>query len=321
MEFFLNELSLHGQYVNGKAFKKSLEIVLQCKNEIDKYGHKLYCNSQLALSPVIHNLDFKDAIKNTKNLNFIRHILTWTSKTGPFWEVNRHHSEDDWLENESKEIITNSSLAETAWRTFHSQNSYAISFVPSKLFNKTPLKVIWKQSDEYEQLIDVENFWQIASIRNFLNSKSPTPKNWEELMSQCIQQYTNLTFADDLISNGEPFFTSIANRIKELLAILDELNICFDNNGCFNERGKEIITNYFCRKNALFTDESVTNKDKYEQELTFKKPNNGNAGETIFCPFHGKIKSRQYRIHFNWPKAKPTDPLYIVYIGPKITKN
>ena len=117
----------------------------------------------------------------------------------------------------------------------------------------------------------------------------------------------------------EPFSGTIAKRVQILLSYLNELNRCFSENGQLTERGQEIVSNYFQGDNALFTDESEPNKQRFKTQLTFRKPE---TNEPIFCPFHGKIKAgKQYRIHFNWPKENPTEPLYIVYIGPKITKH
>jgi hypothetical protein len=319
MAFFLNELSLHGQYANVTDLKKAIDFVLQCRIEINKRNDNFYCHYQLSSSPATHNLNFKEAILQSRDQNFIRIILNWIAKSGPFWEDNRLHSEDEWLEDESKEIITGSSLAEAAWRTTQGKESYTISF-ESFQFNKTPLKVIWKRSDENEQLIQVNNFWQLIPLKNFLSHKNPTPKTWPDLIHQCIQQYTNLTFSDDLMPKDiGPFSKGIAEKIKELLAILNELNACFEKKGSLNQRGKQIIQDYFCGDEALFSDESKSNKRKFLKELTFQKTD----GKEMFCPFHGKIKfGRQYRIHFNWPKKEePTKPLYIVYIGPKITKD
>lgn len=322
MEFFLNECSLHGQYSRVEEFVKSLNTINKCKEEITKFNYTLYCSRKISSVQVTPDFNFEQIVLKTKNWDLIGAIFGWisttSSKSGPFWEEKRLHCEDDWLEDESRELMTGSSLAEAAWRIEHSQESYTISFAPSK-FNKTPLKVIWKRSDEDERLIEVQNFWQIDSLKTLLNANRQAPTNWEDLIYQCVQQYTHLTFAENLANplNMEPFSKNIADRIHVLLAILDELNACFDN-GSLNQRGEEIIRTYFHGENALFTDESDTNKVRFKKELTFKKPDN--SKQTIFCPFHGKIRSRQYRIHFNWPKQEPTEPLYIVYIGPKITK-
>ncbi len=42
-------------------------------------------------------------------------------------------------------------------------------------------------------------------------------------------------------------------------------------------------------------------------------------GHQLECFWHGKIKSPQYRIHFSYPIEEDV-PLYIAYIGPKLTK-
>ncbi|MDM8561093.1 hypothetical protein [Candidatus Parabeggiatoa sp. HSG14] len=323
MAFFLNELSLHGQYANVADLKKATKVIWQCGIEINKRNDNFYCHHQLSSSPATHNLNFKEAILQTRDTNFIRTVLNWIAKSGPFWEDKRFHSEDDWLEDESKEIITGSSLAEAAWRTTQGKKNHTISFEPSQLFNKAPLEVIWKRSDEDEQVIEVKNFWQIDSLKDFLkndkNNDETSVNTWQDLIRQCIQQYTNLTFTDDVMpKNIAPFSKGFAEKIKELLAILDELNVCFEKNGSLNQCGQKIIQDHFQGDKALFTDESKPNKRKYKKELTFKKP----GGEEISCPFHGKIKfGREFRIHFNWPKEEPTEPLYIVYIGPKITKH
>ena len=51
--------------------------------------------------------------------------------------------------------------------------------------------------------------------------------------------------------------------------------------------------------------------------MTFKHPTD--ASKTLFCPWHGKVQTPQLRVHFSWP-VRADEPLYIVYVGPKITK-
>jgi len=51
--------------------------------------------------------------------------------------------------------------------------------------------------------------------------------------------------------------------------------------------------------------------------MTFPDPDV--QGETLFCSWHGKVKTPQYRIHFSWP-VTAASPVYVVYVGPKITK-
>lgn len=79
-----------------------------------------------------------------------------------------------------------------------------------------------------------------------------------------------------------------------------------------------LIAAHFSGEKAWFTDESEGNKKKFASQMTFVDPLNSSM--KIFCPFHGKIKTPQYRIHFPWPMAQDEGVLRIVYIGPKITK-
>jgi len=51
--------------------------------------------------------------------------------------------------------------------------------------------------------------------------------------------------------------------------------------------------------------------------MTFRHPEK--ADETIFCPWYGKVGTPQLRVHFSWP-VRADETLYVVYVGPKITK-
>jgi hypothetical protein len=69
--------------------------------------------------------------------------------------------------------------------------------------------------------------------------------------------------------------------------------------------------------NAWFSDSSEAEKNEFEESLTFPHP--VEPGQTLFCTWHGKVKTQQIRIHFSWPVRWDT-PLYILYVGPKITR-
>lgn len=49
--------------------------------------------------------------------------------------------------------------------------------------------------------------------------------------------------------------------------------------------------------------------------MTFKDEH----GNPLECFWHGKISTSYYRIHFSYPITHD-EPLYIAYIGPKLTK-
>ena len=114
---------------------------------------------------------------------------------------------------------------------------------------------------------------------------------------------------------GQPFSHTIAEHALFLLNVLDELKDCFDDSGHRTKKGDEIINSYFTGDRARFSDESLTNKVGFKKDLTFKKED----GTAVFCSFHGKISHKYYRLHMSWPITK-NDPLYVAYLGPKITK-
>ncbi len=101
---------------------------------------------------------------------------------------------------------------------------------------------------------------------------------------------------------------------------LDTLNKscgCFDEKGKRTAEGDQIYADHFTGEKAWFSDSSSREKNMFRPELTFRHPEQ--LDEYLFCPWHGKVKTPQIRIHFSWPIAANA-PVYIVYVGPKITK-
>lgn len=148
--------------------------------------------------------------------------------------------------------------------------------------------------------------------------RETAPQSWPELIEQARTRYTKLTCIDSILDplSGEPFNATIAERVMVRLDILNRLKGCFERGTPLSAEGHQLLQNFFHGDRALFSDESDTNKRTFAKQLTFPTP----AGEAIFCPYHGKISFRYYRMHHTWPVV-PGQPLYIAYIGPKITKS
>ncbi len=109
-----------------------------------------------------------------------------------------------------------------------------------------------------------------------------------------------------------------SDRIRILLDTLEELRCCVDAKGLRTQKGDEILANHFSGGKAWFTDSSTREKHKFEEELKFLLPDGSNKKTS--CTWHGKIKWPQFRIHISDP-FHTNKPLYIAYIGPKITKD
>ena len=114
-----------------------------------------------------------------------------------------------------------------------------------------------------------------------------------------------------------PFAKGAAERFVVLLGILDRLACAFDADGVQTPEAQQIYENYFKGKNALFSDSSESEKSKFRNELMFPHP--GEPGKSLFCTWHGKVRPMTLRLHYWWSR-KSGDPVYVVYAGPKITK-
>lgn len=316
MSFLLNELSLHGQFNSPRDFLPALHELLKCRESINQMGFKLFCPKRIATSLVFAETEFVQAVSRLAKPDITRSVMIWISKDGPFWDdfEVRQHNPDDYFEYENQ-IVTDFTLGEAAFRIAQGQSSCTVSFQPSE-FQITPLLVFWQKQDE-QQIVEIRNFWSHIDLSLYLHEIRPAINSWRELLNRAKTDFVNLTFLDTILDalEGEPFNATIANHAVELFRVLDTLKTCFDEKGVRTTAGEEIVNNFFHRENAIFSDESESNKQIFRRHLTFTTSD----GEKIFCPFHGKIRHRTFRLHFSWP-IRHNKPIYIAYLGPKITK-
>jgi hypothetical protein len=88
--------------------------------------------------------------------------------------------------------------------------------------------------------------------------------------------------------------------------------------GKAGKRSQELYQQFFTGERARFSDESERNKRAFRTQMSFVDPED--VTREIFCPWHGKIQTPQFRIHFEWPVPIDQQRLKVLYIGPKITK-
>jgi hypothetical protein len=314
MQFLLNDLSLHGQFPSVLAFQDAMRSIMLMRTKIQQFGRELYCHRHLAQAQVTHGLSMQQAIQQF-NINERRALMGWLTQYGPFWEDERNHDPDDYLECREL-IVTDTALGEAAFHCCYGRERHTISLNPSNWLY-TPISVVWHSENVAN--IDVINHWEINTLEPILKSSSPPIKSWEQLASVIKTRCPNLTFSGDSFQplEGHPFVNSASQRIVELLETLNKFKICFDENGQRTAEGQRIYQDHFTGQKAWFTDSSDSEKNEFNNKLTFKHPNNHT--ESLFCTWHGKIKTPQFRIHFSWP-ISISEPLYVVYIGPKLTK-
>src|SRR5258707_479093 len=132
-------------------------------------------------------------------------------------------------------------------------------------------------------------------------------------------KYDQLLLSPDILNylGGHPFHPGVAERIFALLGVLQYLAAETQDDQSFTSAGREHWLKHSVGEKAWFTDESDRNKRDFRNELTFRDPE---TREASFCPWHGKIKMNQFRIHFEWPRPHGQKRIKVLYIGPKITR-
>lgn len=246
-----------------------------------------------------------------------RALLLWLTRLGPFWEDARVHSPDDFLECNGK-VVTDTAVGEAAFCCFQGLERHLVSVTPST-WEFTPVPVEWITDSGARKTVDVANHWRPATAQAALEA-APTPiASWQDLESICHGRCRNLTFLPGSFQYllAYPFAPGAAQRILILLDTLDRFRSCFDERGQRTPEGHRLYQDHFTGGKAWFSDSSTTEKREFRAKLTFPHPTQ--PGQLLLCTWHGKVKTPQLRIHFTWPVAAD-QPLYVAYVGPKITK-
>ncbi len=316
MELLVNDLSVHGQFGDVASFRTAITRLMSMRNLSKQYGIELYCHRNMAHAQVTKSLimpqmvgKFSQAERNA--------LMQWLTRYGPYWEDDRQHGQDDYLECNGQ-IVTDSALGEAAFRCFHAGEAQVVSLIPSD-WEGSPLSVWWRENDSDDVEEQIVNHINKETLEKSLRSTSPAITSWQQLESVCCTRFSNLNFSADAFMplEGHPFVPGAAQRIVERIDVLNRLKTCFDANGNRTVEGNQLYQDYFTGDKAWFSDSSNKEKRNFKNEMTFRHPDR--SGETLFCTMHGKVKTPQIRIHFSWPITAST-PLYVVYVGYKITK-
>jgi len=243
--------------------------------------------------------------------------MQWLTQFGPFWEDARTHSPNDYLECNG-EIVTETALGEAAFSCLHSADRRLVSLTPSS-WESSPISVSWKRAEGDDSDIDVVNHLTVDDLKTALRSAQPPVISWDQLALVSKARCPNLVFSASGFEplRGHPFVSGAAHRIIELLDTLDKFKGCFDEHGQRTPEGHRLYRDHFTGDKAWFSDSSDAEVQAFRTELTFRHPDAD--GTSLFCTWHGKVKTPQIRVHFSWP-VRSDEPLYIVYIGPKRTK-
>lgn len=313
MRWYVNDLSLRGQFSSVEEFKQALIGLLTLRQRRPDLRDRIYCSNDLVIRPITQNHTLYQAIHETRDRFFIEQAIRWLGNAGPFWNDSRQGNDDDifyWKE----EDVTNQGLGEAARRRLDAADASAFSFVqPSDEFDNEVLDVTHGFLEQPIELVDVQNCRSLPEIEA---ARIEQLTGWESMLviaSTKIALQLAPTLIDDL--KPRPFHNGIAERLLQLLTILDMISSEIDASGELTQTGMELIQLHFVGRKALFSSEDSNGTDVF----MFPDPT---GGADIECPWHGKVKmGGQFRIHFQWPKPKGQSRLKVVYIGEKLTKH
>lgn len=322
VSFLVNDRSLHGQFHSVADFAASLGEVMRIRAVIQRAGHEAWCHRKLLDAEVGPSLGMRKALAEMTPAQRGA-WLGWLTRHGPWWDEGQLHGADDYLEWRG-EVVTDTAMGEAAFARLRlGDDRRLVSFAPSDC-EMARVDVALVRGDDAREVVAVENFWRAVDVAAVLEAAPAAVASWGALEALARRCFERLVIAGDAFDplGAQPFSPGAAERFRVILGVLDRLAGCFDAEGRRTAEGHELYQQFFTGKKgeggrgALFTDSSESEKQSHRDKLTFRHPER--AGETLFCPWHGKVQTPPYRVHFSWP-MRAGEPVYVVYLGWHIT--
>lgn len=320
MDLLTNDLSIHKQFHDIASFRVAFRQLMAMREVAGRFSREVYCHRALLTVEAMPGVMMQRALQRFPT-DERRSAMLWLTRGGPFWDDLRRHGTADWLECRGR-VVTDSAVGEAAYRTLHAVECGLISAVPSD-WDYSPVDVVWRRRNEAgdDEHAQIHNFRDSRLFEDFLRTAAPPIRSWDDLQEASKKRFAKLIFAGHCFDHlsGFPFVQNAAERIVVLLDVLDQFARAFDAVGVRTSKGQQIYQDYFSGNNAPFSDSSDTEKRHFRDELTFRHPSD--SQKLLFCTWHGKVNYPAFplRIHFSWP-IQSGEPVYVVYIGPKITR-
>ncbi|MEE9394282.1 MAG: hypothetical protein V3W41_17420, partial [Planctomycetota bacterium] len=256
MEFLVNDMSLHGQFLNFEEFEESVTRMMVIRQCLKRNGYELHCHRALADTQVTSTAGMRQAV-NSLSGDQRRAWMQWLTRTGPYWQDSRYHSEDDYLEI-GADLVTDTAVGEAAVCIDQGVSRELVSFNPSTWMH-SPIGVRFTRGvTDVAEPIEVPNHWVLGTIEQRVKTLPRPSASWTEVMTRSKERCSRLSFSKDAFAalRGQPFSRAAADRIRILLDVLDELKCCFNTEGGRNERGQEIYQEHFTGAKSWFSDAS-----------------------------------------------------------------
>ena len=316
---FLNEISLQG-FPSDDALRKAVKALLAARRDSPNLARVLFCSS------LIGEIQARPGERLLASLARLERddkaaVLNWLAKKGPFFDVEYDEIDNNLFHLYGIEV-TDLGAGEAARYSLRGFDGRLLSFTHRSYpdFSVESLPVVHGFTDAPLSIVAVPNIHDFSHARLVADAAEPEPTSWPGLLDVCRRKYAGLiisSYCDEVLS-ALTFYPAVSRRTIELLKVLNDLVSEMADDGSVSACGQEIIQSHFVGENAWFTDESDRNKRDFRTEMTFPDPTG--SGKQLQCFWHGKIKTQQFRIHFEWPVPAGDNALKVAYIGPKISR-
>jgi hypothetical protein len=314
MDLFLNELSLEGQFRTPEEVLAALDGVMRMRECARHHKRKIRVAASLGDRTAAPGFSFREIIWRTRDMNVRRAVLAWMDREGPFLEEDRLAGGGEDVVHAGRSVTT-SSVAEAVCRVAIGSEAALTGFSPST-FDAHPLVLELRESERVSR-IEVENYWTRDKLDRRLRELQHPIGSWVDFDRAVRLDFPELVFGKDCVQlEGHPFNPGVAERIRKLLNMLAEMRRSISPDGSHGERWHELWKRWFAG-GELFSDSSESEKNQFDKQLTFEHP--AAPSLRLKCPWHGKVNKPKIRVHFSFPITVQT-PVYIVYVGPKITR-
>lgn len=315
MDILANDLSIHGQFHDLGSFRDAFGRLMKMRAVARSAGHEMQCHRALLAVEALPGVPMQQALQRLAE-NERRSAMSWLTRVGPFWDDLRRHGSDEYLECRG-DVVTDAAVGEAAFRVLHDVECALASVTPSD-WDFSPVDVTWvRDAGIVDRRASLKNWLDADAMRRELPPAAVA--SWRDLELASTDRFERLTFSDDCFNPlaGIPFARRSADRILALLGILNRFAHSFDSDGKRTAEGHYLYHVHFTGENADFADSSDTEMRRFRQKLTFRHP--VRDGANLFCTWHGKERHSTLRLHFSWP-IRFREPVYVVYVGPKLTK-
>jgi hypothetical protein len=317
LDFLVNDLSIHGQFADHFQFREAIGQIMKIRSVARQFGRELCCSRNMSNAQVTATEPLSQVIGHF-SIDQQRDLLSWLTRYGPFWDDIRELDLGEWFECNG-EPVTDHAVGEAAYNCMNGVDRHLVSLAPSDWIT-TPIIVTWMRDDVEPAIAEVPNHWAADTVTKALQAAPIPIESWLQLEDIASARCPALTFAANAFESlmPQPFNQGVADRLLVRLLVLDKFKGCFDESGQRTAEGQILYNEHFSGKKHWFSDSSDREKLEFKTDLTFDNPFDP-AGKS-FCTWHGKVKTPQLRIHFTWPIVHD-QPLYIAYVGPKLTKD